>query len=349
MFGGRQKDLLAIDIGSSSVKLVQLKESKDGYQLVNVGMKSISPEAIVDGALMDSSAIVDAIQELVSDIGVKIKEVATAVSGHSVIIRNVNLPIMTEEELDSSIQWEAEQYIPFEISDVNIDFHIIGPDEDEPSEMKVVIVAAKKEIISDYVAVFKDSGLKPIVIDVGCFAMENAIELNYPLSDDIVALVDVGDSTINVNVLQKGMTTFTRDIQSGGKMFVDEMQKRLGASAEDAAETMRQGVTADTPEEVKDIFEEVVDNLAQEIQRSIDFFTATASDEYVTQVYLSGGVSQSDELLKDLSERLDIPVDRVDPFKEIGIDYAKFDKSYIESLAPYMSVAVGLAVRRLAD
>lgn len=344
-----QKDIVAIDIGSSTVKLVQLRESKGEYHLVNVGLEPLPPEAVVDGAFMDSSSVVEVVRSLVQKTKTKTKNVATAVSGHSVIIRNVNLPIMTEDELATSIQWEAEQYIPFEISDVNIDFHIIGPDSDEPSEMKVVIVAVKKEFVSDYMAIFKEASLKPVVLDVGCFAMGNAIELNYGLESDVVALVDIGANSINVNIVRDGISVFTRDIQTGGKLFIEEIQKRFSVGNEEALDILRGSDSAEDSGELKDLLDEVSDNIAQEVQRSIDFFSATASDDPVTRVMITGGVSQSERVCSEIRERLEIEVEVVDPFRAIKVDPNKFDGEYIASLSPYCAVAVGLAMRSLGD
>ena len=161
-----KKDIIGIDIGSSSVKLVQLRESKGVYHLVNLGVAQLSPEAIVDNAIMDSSSVVEIVRNLVESLKIKTKNVASSVSGHSVIIRKIQLPIMTDEELEASIQWEAEQYIPFEISEVNLDFQILGADVKDPAQMNVVLVAAKKEIVASYAETIRAAGLMPAVIDV---------------------------------------------------------------------------------------------------------------------------------------------------------------------------------------
>ena len=350
LFKGK-KDVVGIDIGSSSIKLVELKEAKGGYQLVNLGMVPLPAEAIVDNAIMDSGAVGDGIRNLVESHKIKTKNVATSISGHSVIIRKILLPAMTEEEMESSIQWEAEQYIPFEISEVNIDFQMLEADSKDPSQINVILVAAKKDFVNDYVNAFKECGLNPIVMDVDCFALENACEISYGFEpDEVIALINMGASAINVNILKEGVSVFTRDIQVGGNMFNEEIQKRLSLSHEEA-EKVKLG---DVPEEidqeaVKEVLRDATENLCQEVQRSLDFFSATSSDEKVNRAYVTGGVSKTEGILETLQQRLGIPVHALDPFKEIYVDEKNFDSEYVREVGPFFSVAVGLALRKVGD
>ena len=218
MFGlfKKKKDLVGIDIGSSSVKLVQLWQTREGYQLLNAAIMPLPSEAIVDNSLMDTSAVVDAVKNLVASLSIKSKDVACSISGNAVIIRKIILPAMTSEELEDQISWEAEQYIPFDIKDVHIDFQILGPDPIDPSKVQVLLVASKKDIINDYVAVFNDAGLSLNVMDVDSFAVQNAFELNSELSDEVRALVNVGAGVMNINVVKAETSLFTRDVQMGG-------------------------------------------------------------------------------------------------------------------------------------
>jgi len=283
----KKKDVIGIDVGSSSIKMVHLKEAKGSFQLASLGLAVLPSEAIVDNAIMDSSAIVDIVKGLLESHKLKTKNVATSVSGHSVIIRKIQLPIMTEEEMEASIQWEAEQYIPFEISEVNLDFQILGPDANDASLMNVILVAAKKDFVNDYVALFKECGLNPQVMDIDCFAVENVYEVNYGTTEgEIVVLIDMGASSMNVNVLRGGMSVFTRDIQVGGSAYNEEIQKRLGLNNEDAETVKLGGEIADVlPEAVAEVMEDATESLTQEVQRSIDFFSATSSDEKVEKVF----------------------------------------------------------------
>ena len=347
----KKKEVIGIDIGSSAVKMVQLKEAKGSYQLVNLGMAVLPPEAIVDNAIMDSSSIVDTIKKLVESQKLKSKNVATSVSGHSVIIRKIQLPIMTEEEMEASIQWEAEQYIPFEISEVNLDFQILGPDVNDASLMNVILVAAKKDFVNDYVALFKECGLNPQVMDIDCFAIENVYEVNYGIyENEIVALIDIGSTSINVNILRNGMSVFTRDIQLGGNSYNEEIQKRLGLNYEDAEKVKLGGDVADVSSEVVDhVMAETTESLAQEIQRSLDFFSATTSDEKVDKVYITGGVSKIPSVKTSLEKRLEVEVQVIDPWRQITFNEKDFDPEYLQAMGPVYTVATGLAMRRMGD
>lgn len=347
----KKKDVIGIDIGSSSVKLVQLREAKGSYQLVGLGMALLSPDAIVDNAIMDSSSIVDTIRNLVESQKLKTKNVAASISGHSVIIRKIQLPIMTEEEMETSIQWEAEQYIPFEISEVNLDFQILGPDENDPSVMNVILVAAKKDFINDYVALFKECGLIPQVMDIDCFAVENVFEVNYGMKEnEIIALIDIGAHSTNINVLKGSMSVFTRDLQIGGSIYNEEIQKRLGLNNEDAEKAK---LGADIADVSRDALSQVIDDatgtLTQEIQRSLDFFSATSSDEKVDKIYVTGGVSKVSSLVSSLGTRTGVAVEVIDPWRQIGFSEKDFDPEYLKSMGPIYTVATGLAMRRMGD
>src|SRR5471030_1941325 len=233
----KSKLSLGLDIGSSSVKLVQLKESKRGYVLEAFGVAPLPPEAIVDGALMNSTAIVEAIRGLVSQYKLKNREVAIGVSGHSVIIKKISMPRMTREELEESIQWEAEQYIPFDVKDVNIDVQILNAEGNDPAtgQMDVLLVAAKKDMINDYTSVVSEAGLDAKVVDVDAFAVQNAFETNYEIpKNETIVLVNAGASVVNINVLAKGLTVFTRDVTMGGNQFTEEIQKQLNVSYDEA-------------------------------------------------------------------------------------------------------------------
>ena len=228
MFFAKKKELIGIDIGSTSIKLVKLRGSKGSYEAESIGIAPLSPEAIVDNSLMDSSAVVDGLRSLIDSLGIqKVRDVASSVSGNSVIIRKIALPAMSSEELEEEIQWEAEQYIPFDINDVNIDFQMLEPDDNDPSRMFVLLVASKKDIVNDYQAVFAEAGLKLVLVDVDVFAMQNAFELNYDLDpDEVYALINIGANMTNLNVVKNGISLFTRDVQMGGALYAEEIQKK---------------------------------------------------------------------------------------------------------------------------
>jgi len=347
----RNTELIGIDIGSSSVKLVQLKDARGGYHLAGFGMTMLPPEAIVDHAIMDPGAVIGAIRELVESHKVKTKNVATSISGHSVIIRKILMPVMTEEELESTIQWEAEQYIPFEISEVNLDFQILGPDAHDPSQMNVILVAAKKDFVNDYAALFRECGLNPVVMDVDCFAVANVFEAGYGVAEhESVALIDLGASFINVNIVKGGVSVFTRDIQVGGNMYNEELQKRLGLSSDDA-ETAKLGgeIGAAPADAVAALIADVTEALSTDIQRSLDFFSASSADERPRKVYITGGVSRVPSIRTSLAQRLGAEVQLIDPWRQVSFSQKSFDPQYLQAVGPLFTVAVGLAMRRVGD
>ncbi len=341
--------VLGLDIGSSSVKLVELKPGrKKGFQLVNLGVASIPPDTIVDGALMNASVVGDAIRNILSGVKVKTKECAIAVAGHSVIVKKINLPTMSAEELEESIQWEAEQYIPFDINDVNIDFQILGAAAEE-GQMSVLLVAAKKDMINDYITMVKETGLNPVVVDVNAFAVENMYEVNYPITEgEVVALANIGASVINMNVLKGGVTAFTRDVSAGGSQYTEEIQKTLNVSY-DEAEKMKIGAKEAVPPELSGIFSSVSESIATEIQRSLDFFSATAGEDKIVKAFISGGCAKVPGLDKVISQKANVPVEVVNSFNNIEFSPRTFDPEYIADISPAAAVAVGLALRRPGD
>ncbi|RKH48678.1 type IV pilus assembly protein PilM [Corallococcus llansteffanensis] len=350
---------LGLDIGSTSIKMIMLKEQRKrgevGYALQSFGMKPLPPEAIVDGALMNSTAIVQAVQELMSELKVKGKDVAIGVSGHSVIIKKIQMPRMSQEELEESIQWEAEQYIPFDVKDVNIDTQILdGGGNDATGQMDVLLVAAKKDMINDYTTVVSEAGLAPVVVDVDAFAVQNMFSTNYELPEkETVVLINAGASVVNINIIANGVTVFTRDVTIGGNQFTEEIQKQLNVSYEEAEALKIGGNRADAdavvPQDVERVLSSVAEQVAGEIQRSLDFYAGTAADSNFTKVYLSGGTAKIPALFKTIEARTGVPVEILNPFRKIEVDNRKFDPAFIMDVAPMAAVAVGLALRRPGD
>jgi type IV pilus assembly protein PilM len=350
---------LGLDIGSNSVKMVQLKEQRRrgqiGYALQSFGMKPLPPEAIVDGALMNSTAIVQAMQELMGELKIKQRDCAIGVSGHSVIIKKISMPRMTQEELEESIQWEAEQYIPFDVKDVNIDTQILDSGaNDATGQMDVLLVAAKKDMINDYTTVVKEAGLEPQVVDVDAFAVQNMFSSNYDApTNETIVLINAGAAVVNINILANGITVFTRDVTIGGNQFTEEIQKQLNVSYEEAEALKIGGGRGDAdavvPQEVERVMSSVAEQVAGEIQRSLDFYAGTAADANFTKVFLSGGTAKIPALFKTIESRVGVPVEIMNPFKNIEIDNRKFDPAFIMDVAPMAAVAVGLALRRPGD
>lgn len=352
MLFGKSKDLIGLDIGSNSIKVVELKRGKNKFELVSMGMATLSPDVIVDGALMNSSAIVESITNLIKDLKIKSKNIATSISGTSVIIKKIALPVMTRQELQENIQWEAEQYIPFDINDVNVDFHILGEAGEEQGKMGVILVAAKKDLVNDYTGVIAESGLVPMCVDVDAFAAGNALEWNYPdRMNEIIALVNIGASVTNINVIKNGVSTFVRDITSGGNAVTEMIQKNLGIQYEEAEKMKRAGQDGGdeiVPQEVSDVIRQVSQTIAGELARSLDFYSATNADDRISKIYISGGMALTAGLDSVIERTVGYPVEVMNPFNNITVG-KKVDAAALAKLAPALSVAVGLAMRRTDD
>ena len=349
MFFSRPSPIIGLDIGTSAVKLAQLKGTAKGFQLEALGVTPLPPEVIVDGTIMDAARVVDAIRTTVREQRIKSKDVALSVSGHAVIVKRIGLPEMTEEELQESIRWEAEQYIPFAIDDVNLDFQILGPSgPDKPSQMDVLLVAVKKDKINEYVSVVAEAELNPVIVDVDAFAVENMYEINYELEPNrVIALVDVGAAVTNINILKNGVSAFTRDTAIGGNQFTEALQKELGIGYEEAEALKREG--KDRWDEVAEILRPVITDLSTEIVRSFDFFKATSANEQIDKVVLSGGCAKLHGLAPFLAEQLGVPVEMVNPFKNIHTDPGRFSPEFLEEVGPAAAVCVGLAIRKVGD
>jgi type IV pilus assembly protein PilM len=345
-----KKDIIGLDIGSKHVKAVQLKEIKGAYQLERLGITTIEPELIVDGSVLDAGRVVEAVKGLISNTDIKAKDVTLSVSGHSsVIIKRVTLPQMSEDELNDSIKFEAEQYIPFDIEDVNLDSQIIGLAEEE-NMMDVLIVAVKKDKINEYVSVVKEAGLNPVIVDVDAFALENMFELNYEIKEDEnVALVNIGASMINMNILKGGVSVFTRDSSVGGNLLTEALQKEFTISYAHA-EKLKQGepVEGVTLEDAASVLAYASEDIVSEISRSFDYFRDTTNYENISEIIVCGGVALTKEFDALLADRVGINVSAVDPFKNVQIP-ASFDIDYLKKVAPLLSVAVGLAIRSIGD
>ncbi len=344
-----KKEMVGIDIGSSSVKAVQLKNIKGSLQLLSVGILPLPPEAIVDNTLMDSTSIATVVRNLVASLGIKVRDVVCSISGNSVIIRKIVLPAMSQNDLEEQISWEAEQYIPFDIRDVNLDFQILSPDSHDPSRMNVLLVASKKEIIEDYVGVFSEAGLRLSVVDVDSFAVQNAFEANYDYnSDEIIALINIGASVLNFNVIKDGISLFTRDVQLGGNLYTEEIQKQVGLSSEDA-EVAKLLAHESADAALRTVILKVNETIAQEIIRSFDYYNSSAGDDRISRVFMSGGCSKTYGLIDTVSRKLGLSIEVLNPFTRLVYSEKDFDPEYLQEIGPLMVVPIGLAMRRVGD
>ena len=348
----KSRAVVGLDIGSSAVKAVELKAVEKAFRVSAFGMQPVPQGSIVDGEIIDASAVADAIRDVFeSNKAFKAMDVCASLSGNAVIVKKITLPVMTKSELDESIYWEAEQYIPFEIDDVNLDYQILDPGTGPESRgtMEVLLVAAKKEKIGDYSSVIALAGRTPVIIDVDAFALQNAFEANYGLeSGQVVVLLNAGASAININIVQGDQSVFTRDISIGGNAYTEAVQKELDLPF-DAAEELKKGIPVDgaTFEEARPMLRAVTENVLLEIQKTFDFFAAASSDQ-IGRIVLSGGASRVDGFLEMLQDRFDVPVEDFDPFRSVTWDAKTLDADPVE-VGSSAAVAVGLALRRVGD
>jgi type IV pilus assembly protein PilM len=347
MLLGKKKSVAGLDVGSSSIKMVELDGKGNNLNLVSFGYENLPGDTIVDGQIMELNVVSDVISNVCATHNVSADQVVTGVSGHSVIIKNIVLPPMSREELEESIDWHAEEHIPYDLSEVSLDYQVTA---ETPDAMHVLIAACKRERIDQMKQAIQLAGKQPVAIDVDTFALQNCYEVNYQPSDSqVVTLLNIGASTMNVNIVKGTRSLFTRDITIGGSQFTDVLQRSLGLSYQQAEAIKRGVVTAsDGIEEksVEPLMHNVTELVANEIQKTFDFYRATTEEQVVVQkILISGGGSKLSGLAQDLSRRLELPVEVMNPFRNINVDSSKFDPAYLNEIMPDMAVAVGLAVR----
>ncbi len=343
---GRGKQLVGVDIGSSSVKAVELKRAGKGLAVSKLSMESLDPEIVVDGAIVDTNAVSNTIAKIFAENKIKTRDVATSVSGHSVIVKKLSLEPMTDEELHEAIQMEAAQHIPFDIAEVNLDYQVLEADP-ESAVMEVLLVAVKKDKILNYTNVLTMAGKTPAVVDIDAFALQNVYEYNYdPPSDATVALLNLGGSVMNINIVRGRTPLFTRDVSVGGNQYTDSLQKELDLGFEEAEQVKKGGTVAGVSDEARiPVLQSVSEIIALEMQKTFDFFRATAGGEHLQKLYIAGGSAKVYGLVDLLKQEFSIPVEELNPFRQIGYNEAGSEGELVSENAPRLAVAVGLALR----
>jgi len=346
----KAQNVVGLDIGTNSVKLVELDRTKNTFRLKNIGIAKLPRDTIVNGTIIHAELLEQTIKTLFSEYKIKNKNVAISISGHPVIIKKITTDLMPEDELENTLPFEAEQYIPFSLDEVNLDFQILGPCEDKENKMNVMLVAAKRAMISDYVSVLQSAGLKAVIVDIDVFALENMFISNYSPEQNItVALVDMGASVTNINIVKNGVSQFTRDIFMGGNQITEEIQRQLSINYEDA-EALKCGeqIAGINQDLLKEIIERASSTITNEIQRSLDFYISSTYGE-ISQVYLSGGGSRTSGFREIFTKRVTVPLEYTNPFHAITYDENMFDAEYIKDLSPFAAIGVGLALRSMGD
>jgi type IV pilus assembly protein PilM len=345
----KKKNIVGLDIGSSAVKLVELKQGKGGrYSLLHAGHALLSPEAIVEGTVMDSSLVIEVAQRLIQEQGTKNPNFGVSLSGSTVAIRKIQVPAMSEAELAESIHWEAEQYLPFDVNTVNLDYVVLNSDADT---MDVLLVAAKKDRVADYTSIVAQLGKVPALVDVDVFAVQNAYEHNYGVpTDRVVALVNVGAHVMNLNILAHGQSVAWRDIAFGGNNYTNAIQRELNLTR-DQAEAVKSGeqLGDHTPQTILGVLNGVSEELSDHLQKTFEFFYTTSSYDHVDEIVLAGGACQVLNLDNVLKERLNARVEVMNPFREIDFSESQFPPEWLNRHAPAMTVAVGMALRTVGE
>ena len=350
------KNLVGIDIGTSSIKVCQLSESRKGLNLLRVGFAPLPPQTIVDGQVMDAGVVTETLKRIFHDARIKQKEVALSVSGQSVIIRKITVPMMTPAELDEQIHWEARQHIPFRIEEVQVDYQVLRR-RPEAAQMDLLLVAAKRDQISDYIQLARDARLKPVVCDIDAFTIQNLFEMSRGLPpEQTIGLLNVGASVASLNIIAAGVSAFTREIVSGGNVITEEIQKQLGIPF-DQAEVFKCGGPAPgqdpnapdqggVPPQAGQIIATVCDSIAAEIQRSLDFYMATSGENAIGRIFVTGGSANLPPLAQAIEQRTHIPAEVWAPTERLIVNPKTVDPYLLQIRSAQMAVALGLALRK---
>ena len=350
MFFLKKNRLVGLDIGSRTLKLAETIDTKAGSTLKNFSTIDIEPGLIEEGSVRDPEAVSGYIRELFKSAKLKDRNVAISIGGYSVIVKKITVQTMTEDELHETIHFEAEQYIPFDISEVNLDFQILGESEHNPNQMNVLLVAAKKEMISEYINLMKMAKLHPLIIDVDAFALQNIFKFNYSPEDENIALIDIGASKTSLNILKDNVSEFMRDVSLGCEQINDKIASTVGCTIEETEE-IKLGEESDliSAEDLKEIVESVVTDWCIEIKRALDFFYSTYPEEQISRIVLSGGGANIKKFLELLAAETSSEVEVINPFQNFIVDSNRFDSSYLEQIAPQAAICMGLATRKIGD
>ena len=346
MFGFGTKSIVGLDVGSSTIKVVELKKKGGQIEVAHLGLEPLPSDIVVDSMIVDSGTVSSAISKLFLDNQIKTKGVATAVSGHSVIVKKISLPSMSDQELAETIEKEAAQHIPFDLADVSLDYQILTDEVGSP-QMDVLLVAVKKDKILNYTNVLSMSGRTPAIVDIDALALQNCYEYNYqPASGQVVALLNLGASVMNINIVKGTTPLFPRDVSVGGHQYTDSLQKELDLSFEDA-ESLKLGNKVGTVSEdaKQPILQQVTEIIVLEIQKTFDFFRASAAGEHIEKIYLAGGSSKVQGLVEALRQEFSMPVELLNPFQRVTPPADGHGAELVEQNPGQMAVAVGLALR----
>jgi len=340
--------LVGLDIGSHTIKAVELEpQNNRGRRLVHWGISPPLAEAIVDGEIMDRQLVTDAISNLFESREIKSRQVVAAVSGRAVIVKKILMNRLSAEDAQQAVYWEAEQHVPYDINDVSLDFEILGPAPNDPKQMQVLLVAAKKDMVLSFSDLIREAGLQPLIVDVDSFAAQNALEANYDFGPtEVVAILNIGSEITNIDITRAGVPYFTKDLQLGGNTFVEAAQRKFSLSQSEAAAVVR-GETSGF--EVVPVVEQACEGLALALERAQAYLRTAGEAGSVTRIMLCGGSALTPGIADFLSRRFNVTAEVGNPLSRIGYDPALFAGQEVMKVAPLLTVGIGLALRRLGD
>lgn len=346
IFGlGREKRSVGLDIGSGVLKVVMVDHSKDEPQLERAAMRPMAASAIVDGEVVDPGLVAETIRGLFEEAEIELEDVAISVGGRDVIIKLIRMDRMSGEEAREVIRWEAEQHVPFEMENVEVDFQIVDP-EGEGLQMRVLLVAAKRELVENEMALVQEAGLRARVVDVEAFALHNALEVNYPdAMKGITGLVSVGHDTTTVNVLSDGVPVLTRDLTFGTRRLRQDLQREAGLTADDAEEILR-GKGSGEAGSLEVLVRDMAADVARGVERAATFLETQDVGESLGRVYLCGGGVAIPGFANELSQRVDVETHVASAVERLQVKPEALDFLQLESVGPMLMLSTGLALRR---
>jgi type IV pilus assembly protein PilM len=347
---GQREGYVAFDIGSSSVKMVEAVVDKSGCHLLNAGVVPLPSGAVQNNMVVEDRSVAEAIRKLTQQHGVRSNKVISAVPGRAVIIKKIQMPRQDEDELEANVEFEANKLIPENLENVNLDYQVLGFLEGG-NKMEVLLVAVKKEIVNSFADVIEAAGLTPAIIDVDYFAMESMYETNYEpqAAGEVIGLIHIGARYTSINVLGNGISTFTGDLPVGGAEFTDSLRRGMQVSDEEAETIKVAGeLNGNKGAGLETWLRPAAESLAEEIQRTLSLYGAIASEEGIRNIYLTGGGAKVVGLTSVMEERLGVPVQLAEPFRNFHVS-KNLNRAALADLAPLLGVAVGLAIRRPGD
>lgn len=352
----QEKGVVGLDIGSHSIKAVELsskrKRDRDAYEVSKIGYELLPHDAIVEGTIIDSTAVVETIKMIFEENKFKSRNVAISISGNSVIIKKISLPAMEKEELAESIVWEAKHNIPYPYEETNVDYAILKPPRgSEDKNLDILLVAAKKDKIANYSNVVNQARKNLVAIDVDVFALQNALEINYPETylSGIVAVINIGANITNIAIVERGTSQLVRDLSLGGFFFIENMRKELNLSFDDSEKLLKGIPVKSIPaERVDEVVNFNIKDLLDEIDKTFSFYEAGEKREKkIEHIYLSGGLAHLKNIGQAFEQKFHITTEIFNPFRSITYDEKKLDPVYAQEMAALFGVAVGLATRKM--